>query len=183
MGRNRRSRSPNLEGCRVETLDQYLTDQYLTDQQELARLDRAILETSATLVEAFNKRRGWPYRLKRGAERDVPRKASDVSHSTTAMVALSLLKLIGDWKKPDGFAPTPTFASAARSALSFTSRRTRRDLILGSAIAVSGRQNHATAADTVVCSFRYSSWVFAKIPVASSSSVGGLSTCRSRSTT
>jgi hypothetical protein len=90
------------KGCNLETLDQYLTSQYLGDQQELVRLQRTINDTSATLVRAF-KATGWPYRLKRGAERlSEERPPSQLSHSTTAMVTMSLVKLVGAWKRPAG---------------------------------------------------------------------------------
>src|SRR5690242_10159304 len=93
----------------MQSLDDYLTDQYLADQRELARLELDIQNTSLTLFDEYVAGIGWPYRLKRGAEDDPSEKPSKVSHSTTAMVTLSLVKLLGEWIRPFGDANVPHF--------------------------------------------------------------------------
>lgn len=94
----------------MKTLDDYLTSQYLTDGQELARIERIIGDASATLCEAFVSNKGWPYRLKKGTENTrEARPPAVLSQSTTAMVSLSLVKLLGVWKRPGGYPICPSF--------------------------------------------------------------------------
>ncbi|KQU64844.1 hypothetical protein ASC75_12575 [Aminobacter sp. DSM 101952] len=78
----------------MTTLDDYLTGQFHVDRQEVISLEETILKTCQTLVSVFDGTNGWPYRIVRGI---APSYSDTISHSTTAMVALSLFKAAGSW--------------------------------------------------------------------------------------
>lgn len=110
----------------MDSLDQYLTGGYLTDKQELASIERTIQEAVATLLHAYVAEAGWPYRITR-LRVDTP--PDSLSQSTTAMVSLSLWKLLHRWQRPKALVITPEFppiplhnrekiANVARSATS-----------------------------------------------------------------
>ena len=66
----------------------------------MAEIEKTIHAAGSTLVYAFKKKGGWPYRLKSSGTDQRPK---NLSHSTTAMVTLSLLKLIGAWRRPASY--------------------------------------------------------------------------------
>jgi hypothetical protein len=93
----------------MSTLDDYLADQFHTDRQELKHLEETISKTCQTLVDTFATDTAWPYSLTKGTTKPPER----LSHSTTAMVLLSLQKALGEWKPPNAgatsFATPPEF--------------------------------------------------------------------------
>lgn len=89
----------------MDNLDQYLTSAYLIDKQELDSVERVIQEAADTLVHAFEDN-GWPYRITRGLVEAAPK---DLSQSTTAMVSLSLWKLLNKWHRPAALVVAPEF--------------------------------------------------------------------------
>jgi hypothetical protein len=76
------------------TLDEYLTGQFHTDKQDVRSIEEMILQACRTLAQTYTAGAGWPYRVSAdGAPPEV-----SGSHSTTAMVTLSLKKALGDWR-------------------------------------------------------------------------------------
>lgn len=79
----------------MNTLDEYLSGEFHTDRQEVAAIDGLIVEASRTLIFAFTDR-GWPYKVEQANALEAP---SNLSHSTTAMAALAIARLLGRTKK------------------------------------------------------------------------------------
>ena len=75
----------------VDALQQYLSHAFHTDRQDAAAIEGLIIEAARTLVAAFTNR-GWPYKVEQGSELAAP---ASPSHSTTAMIALALNRLLG----------------------------------------------------------------------------------------
>lgn len=89
----------------MANLDEYLTNEYLTDKRELQSLEADIEAAARTLLDTFVDGKGWPYRLK--ASR--PEKPEKLSFSTTAMVALSLVKVQNLWTRPEHLSLAPSY--------------------------------------------------------------------------
>ena len=92
----------------MSNLDAYLTDQFLAERQQLAAIKDEIQKTGQTLVDAFTPK-GWPYRIRAVADGSPSKPPRNLSHSTTAMVALSLFKLVGAWRRPSNYGESPWF--------------------------------------------------------------------------
>lgn len=89
----------------MDNLDEYLVGEYHKDRQDLTKLEQSIRDVGLTLCASFDKVRAWPYGLRRGSKKN----GYSFSQGTTAMVALSLYKLVGYWSKPRGYSPSDEF--------------------------------------------------------------------------
>ena len=89
----------------METLlDEYLTGTFHSDRQEITELENYIIDASRTLVDAFDKDKGMPYTVRHDKGAIF---GNQVSQSTTAMVAVSMWRLLGLLPvRPDSFATT-----------------------------------------------------------------------------
>ena len=89
----------------MDTLEEYLATEFALDEEHLAAVDQLINEAAETLINSLQ-RNGWPYRVSRS---QAETSKVSMSHSTLAMVSLSLWKLGGAWKKPLPLGPLPSF--------------------------------------------------------------------------
>jgi hypothetical protein len=76
-------------------LSEYLSGDYHEDRRELQTIRDFIEHTIRTLDSAFDVTYGWPYAI----STDGPEPITNISHSTTAMVASALAQLVGDNSK------------------------------------------------------------------------------------
>jgi hypothetical protein len=88
----------------LDTLEHYLDSDYLSQKQEIATIDRMLIDVARTFSEIFDKKM-WPYEYRVGQSASA---SVDVSQGTLAMVLTTTGRLIGHCKLPKG-----TFAGLA----------------------------------------------------------------------
>jgi hypothetical protein len=88
----------------MDTLEHYLDSDYVAQKQDIATIDRLLVDVARTFVAIFDKEM-WPYEYRVGQTAPPP---VDVSQGTLAMVLTTTGRLIGHCKLPKG-----TFAGVA----------------------------------------------------------------------
>ncbi|MGB9367866.1 MAG: ATP-binding protein [Xanthobacteraceae bacterium] len=100
----------------METLEHYLANEFPSDKQDITRIERLIREASMTLASKLAEK-GWPYSISAPsnstsvskAKPSKQKRSPGLSHSTTAMVSLSLWKTLQKWTRPQSIAVSPQF--------------------------------------------------------------------------
>jgi hypothetical protein len=87
----------------MEQLQEYLTGQFHSEKQEVAQVEQLITEVIKTLLSVFDQQHGWPYEISQSGGVAQTRK---VSQSTTAMVLVSLAKLL-PWSQRSALGVNP----------------------------------------------------------------------------
>lgn len=77
----------------MDNLDEYLTSGFPVDRRDIEAIEGIVRDVAATFLGRLTSK-GWPYALRNRTAGEEPKK---VSVSTTAMIALSLWKLVDQW--------------------------------------------------------------------------------------
>lgn len=98
----------------MDELEGYLQAELPVEQEDLLELNNLICETGTTLITTFNPNTGWPHRVGRD------QKSSELSlpsHFATALVTVTLWKLLGRWNRPQWRGIVPEFPALVSSSL------------------------------------------------------------------
>lgn len=90
----------------MDDLEKYLQAELPVEQEDLLELDSLICETGTTLITTFNAATGWPHRVGRDEKNG---ELSAPSHFATALVTVTLWKLLGLWDRPQWRGIVPEF--------------------------------------------------------------------------
>lgn len=98
--------STNLAGrILVDTLEHYLASDYLAQKQEIAMINRMLVDVGETFSKIFDGTQ-WPYEFRTDKKREI-RPQNDISQGTLAMVLIATGRLLGRCALPKGVFLTP----------------------------------------------------------------------------